>query len=181
MKSPVSWLSNDKYASASLPERLVAWADSQVGVKESPLGSNKGVQVNEYQEVAGLGKGGGFFWCACFIYWCAIKAGFKASDLPAIGKCASVYQWYLWAEKNGLLCTSPARGRIGGWFDRSSKKGHIFICIGSAVKLIGRTIEGNTNELGSRNGDCVAKRTRSVAASTRTTVRFWIDLTKLRG
>lgn len=159
-KSPVRWLTDAQYASLPIGHRLAAWADSQVGVRES--GSNKGRMVEEYQQVAGLGRGGGFAWCAAFVYWCCLKAGGVASRLPSRGQCAAVWRWAEWATQSGRRRSAPARGRLFYWVDKD-RSGHIGVCLGDPVLGIFRTIEGNTNLLGSREGDGVYKRTRTVA------------------
>lgn len=173
-KSPVEWMSDGKYEGAEAGERVVAWGDSQVGVREVPAGSNRGPEVNEYQEAVGLGTRGGFYWCAAFVYWCCVKAGLKG--LPEKRAAASVYQWYRWALGNGRLISKPERGALFFWFDRGTKMGHIGICLGPAVARVFRTLEGNTNGAGSRNGDGVYKRTRVVTASGRKMVHGFIRL-----
>ncbi len=157
--SPVSWLNDKQYLGLPDGHRAVAWADSQVGVRE--IGKNRGKQVLEYQAVAGLGNRGGFAWCACFVYWCCLKAGIDACCLPRIGKCAAVRNWVSLARKQGKVQVNPARGRLFFWLD-SRGYGHIGFCLGGSVLGVFRTIEGNTDgENGSRDGDGVYKRTRT--------------------
>ena len=158
--SPVRWLGEEEYRSAALPERALAWADSQVGVKER--GWNRGTEVEAYQEEAGMGTGGGYAWCACFVYWCLRKSGGKLSSLPGRGQCASVRRWRDWAQGAGWIEPVPKRGRLFFWLD-SGGTGHIGWCLGPARFGVFRTIEGNTDSgLGSREGDGVYKRLRSI-------------------
>lgn len=160
MKSPVRWLSDLSYAVLPGGHRAVAWADSQVGVRER--GRNRGPEVQEYQAVAGLGSGGGFAWCASFVYWCCLKAGMPTCGLPRIGSCAAVRNWVLHAGTKGALVSSAGRGRLFYWLN-SDGTGHIGFCLGPAVLGVFRTIEGNTDgESGSREGDGVYKRTRTL-------------------
>ena len=57
-------------SSPLISEALVI-ASSQIGVKEQPLGSNRGPQVDQYLESVGLNpEEGSFPWCAAFLYWC---------------------------------------------------------------------------------------------------------------
>lgn len=159
--SPVRWLTDSQYSRLPVEHRSVAWADSQVGVQESPI--NVGPRVEEYQEVAGLGRGGGFAWCACFVYWCLIRAGVRSGRLPERGKCAAVRNWISWAESTGRVVKSPSRGTLFYWLD-NNQRGHIGYCLGPAIFGIFRTIEGNTDSgAGSRDGDGVYKRFRTVA------------------
>ena len=152
MSSPVKWLSDRQYESATLPERMVAWADSQVGVKEVPKGSNRGPMVDEYEAYYGLK---GQPWCACFVAWCMNKAGFSKSQ---IGKSALVADWA--NQFKGKRVETPKRGDLGYWVT-SKGTGHIFIVVGYALGVV-RTIEGNTNDDGSREGYEVCKRTRGI-------------------
>lgn len=177
MKSPVKWLSDLQYEGLPLSHRAVAWADSQVGVRER--GRNRGKQVEEYQAVAGLGNGGGFAWCACFVYWCCLKSGFDTCCLPELGKCAAVRNWVAFGRSRGALRDKAARGRLFYWLD-SRGFGHIGFCLGPSVLGVFRTIEGNTDGLsGSREGDGVYKRTRSVWSMRKRSQFGFIDLDAL--
>jgi len=158
--SPVAWLSDSQYKSARPSERVIAWADSQVGVREKPLGSNRGPEVKQYLEASGLGQG--HPWCAAFLYWCCLKAGRPASELPRKSKSALVANWRAWAVETGRKRDTAERGRIGYWVNANGT-GHIFICLGKPILGVFRTIEGNTDgESGSREGDGVYKRTRTM-------------------
>lgn len=159
--SPVRWLSDNEYRVSRLSERAVAWAASQVGVRER--GWNRGLEVEGYQEAAGLGSGGGFAWCACFVAWCLLRAGAEWRELPKRGECAAVAKWRAWAKDKGLERSEPARGRLFFWLDRSGF-GHIGFCLGPPVFGVFRTIEGNTDSgAGSREGDGVHRRFRTVS------------------
>lgn len=161
-KSPVKWLTDKAYNLLTLSGRAIAWADSQVGVRES--GVNKGKAVEAYQEVAGLGTGGGFPWCASFVYWCLIQANGDTRRLPERGKCAAVRNWVAWSNAQLLTSSIAKRGRLFYWLNADGT-GHIGWCLGPSVLGIFRTIEGNTDgESGSREGDGVYKRTRTLLA-----------------
>lgn len=156
----MQWLSDNRYGMLPVSHRAVAWADSQVGVREA--GRNRGRQVERYQEAAGLGTGGGFAWCASFVYWCMVSAGAPPDRLPVRGQCAAVRNWVSWAKGRGRLSHSPVRGSLFFWLDQHDR-GHIGFCLGPSVFGVFRTIEGNTDgEAGSREGDGVYKRTRSI-------------------
>lgn len=160
LKSPVKWLSDDKYSKCPFQEKGIAWADSQVGVREN--GRNKGKQVETYQEVAGLGKGGGFAWCACFVYWTLIMSGVLKGSLPKPGICAAVINWVKWAKSEKRLLSNCKRGYLFYWLNADGT-GHIGYCVSPMVLGVFRTIEGNTDgESGSREGDGVYKRTRTI-------------------
>jgi hypothetical protein len=145
-----------------LLEKALDVAISQVGKMESPVGSNWGKQVSEYLKSVGLYRPNA--WCMAFVYWCYEQA---AKDL---------------GRPNPLVRTG---GVIGGWNHSKAKKihtkeavenpslvlpGQIFIIsIGRGLGHTGiiehvkggilTTIEGNTNEGGSREGTGVFRRT----------------------
>ena len=86
-------------------------ARSQVGIKESPAGSNSGTKVREYQATTTLG-GTGWPWCAAFVNWCFKKAGLP---LNALGRSASV----------GLLLNAA---RDKGWVHNGTPKAGDIVC-----------------------------------------------------
>lgn len=174
-ESPVHWLSDCQYERLPIAHRALAWADSQVGIKES--GRNRGKQVSLYQEVAGLG-GGGYPWCACFVYWCLIQAGCRAVSLPNRGRAAAVWRWRQWAQWENRLKSKPQRGDLFFWLD-SDYQGHIGFCLSKPILGIIRTIEGNTSTAGSREGDGVHKRYRSLASLKRKYKHGFISLNHL--
>lgn len=172
--SPVKWMSGARYQFAKTSEKAVAWADALVGIREH--GSNKGADVEEITEFAGLGDEGGFAWCAMFVYFILCMAGFSAEKLPARGKCAAVRNWVSWAEQKGRLRETAKRGRLFYWLNKNGT-GHIGICLGPSVLGIIRTVEGNTDgEKGSREGDGSYKRTRTLWGLRRRYKHGFIDL-----
>lgn len=173
--SPVPWLTSNGYSAIPASEKAVAWADSQVGVRED--GRNRGEDVVAYQEAAGLGTGGGFAWCAAFVTWCLLCAGAKRVRLPK--NPAAVRNWVALADERGAIVISPARGRLFFWLHENGT-GHIGFCLGGAVLGVFRTIEGNTDgEAGSREGDGVYKRTRTLRDLQKRHRCGFIDMGKL--
>lgn len=76
---PISWavlfgagnVPVNNEAPSQLLMKTLAVAASQIGVIESPPGSNRGPQVDVYLRTAGLDpKGHHYSWCAAFVYWC---------------------------------------------------------------------------------------------------------------
>jgi hypothetical protein len=175
--SPVKWLSANSYQKLPLPERALAWAASQVGIKETQ--PNKGANVQEYQAVAGLGPQGGFAWCAAFVYWCLIRAGANPASLPRKGECAAVRNWVDWAQKHNRLDSKPSRGCLFFWLN-PNQTGHIGFCLSGSIITTFRTIEGNTDpNQGSREGDGVYRRTRTTAGLKKFSQHGYINLKKL--
>jgi len=126
--------------------------------QEEPRGSNKGPRVSEYLRTAESLPGEP--WCAAFVFWCCAKAGFR----PEVRYPAAVASWLQWAQARGRFSESPKRGRV-------------FLISGKGVSHMGfvvrdngngtfETVEGNTNDEGSREGYEVCRRTRKVAAVT---------------
>lgn len=172
--SPVTWMDGVRYLYAKRTEKAVAWADALVGIREH--GPNTGADVLEITEFAGLGKKGGYAWCAMFVYFVLRKAGFAADKLPPKGKCAAVRNWVSWAEARGRLRDKPGRGRLFYWLNKNGT-GHIGICLGPSVLGIFRTVEGNTDgDQGSREGDGSYKRTRTMAGLRKMHRFGFIDL-----
>ncbi len=174
MKSPVKWLSDFAYAASTPAIKALAWADSQVGVREQPRGSNHGPEVKEYLLSVGLPQG--HPWCAAGAYWCCLKAGIKPSNLPEKRSAAAVRNWRSWAVATGRNRDTAERGRLGYWINQNGT-GHIFFCASKSVLGIIRTIEFNTDgEEGSREGDGVYKRTRTMLGLKRRHAHGFFDL-----
>lgn len=182
MPSPVKWMTDEQYEEATLPERALAWADSQVGKREDPPGSNQGPEVDEYLRAAGVTPG--LPWCASGVYWCLLQAGADPVDLPAKGQSAAVWRWRNWAWDKGHNRVMPGRGLLFYWFRKKQKSGHMGFCLSSRLVLgrihIYRTIEFNSNALGSREGDRVVKRTRVLLTSNDEREYGFIDLSSLK-
>ena len=156
---PAAWLKN--YNDAHISERALAWADSFVGEKEQ--GHNAGPFVTMLLKAVSLPAGNA--WCAAFISFCLRKAGFNGGPI-GFGR-ARVKAWADWAFENDLIRNNPRRGDLFFWINKNGT-GHIGFVLSSRDDLGRfRTLEGNTNPKGSREGDGVYKRDRGGA-----TIRF---------
>lgn len=147
-------------------EKLLEVAAKEVGVMEQPLGSNRGPRVDEYLRSVGLDPTKGSWpWCAAFCYWCFRTA---LSDIyvpldPKIEippRTAGVIDH--WSKTRGYKYgpnTNPIP--VGAFFliDEGHGLGHMGI-VEVVNKDVLTTIEGNTNEDGSRNGVGVFRRKR---------------------
>lgn len=152
-------------ASSSLLNKTLDIARSQIGVMEDPLGSNRGPQVDQYLKSVGLGPG--FFWCMAFVYWCFNEAS-KQMDRPnpmvRTGGC--IRQWNECNAKkikgmealNNPLLVKPGHVFI---MDHGGGMGHTGI-VSTVEGGIIRTIEGNSNAGGSRNGIGVVELNRKI-------------------
>ncbi len=140
-------------------------AISQLGVMEVPHASNRGPEVDQYLASAGLPPG--LFWCAAFVHWCFDKAAIEIGKTNPLVKTGHVMTH--WNKTTGKkIITVEA-------IDKPSliKPGHIFILntggsnghTGIVEKVEGgfiHTIEGNSNNQGSRNGIGVFRLQRKV-------------------
>jgi len=127
---------------------VAAIGESQLGVMESPIGSNWGPKVKEYLATTGIEYPAP--WCAAFVQWCLAQKGQK-------GAGAYVPSW----DKANFRVTSPARNDFGlVWFSSMNRYAHIYIVTGRPSPRSISTIEGNTNNGGSREGIGVFKRIR---------------------
>ena len=158
----VDTMTDEQWKGATLKERAVHVARSQDAVREFPKGSNWGPMVELYLKAAGVFSPA--YWCAAFTTWCLLTAGADRKKLPKLA--ASTYYWWDWAKKNGRLEEDPRRGFLGVQNDKEG--GHIWFCLDEADPH--KSIEGNTNVAGARNGIGVFDRTRS-KASMRSHVR----------
>lgn len=144
---------------------VIKKAKSQVGVLEDPVGSNGGPEVDEY--LASVGLDSGYFWCMAFVYWCFNKAS-KELNLtnPAVKTAGVIDHWNRTKGKrisSDDAVNNPSRVKPGQIFIMSygGGTGHTGIVESVSGGFI-NTIEGNTNEAGSRNGIGVFKRQRKI-------------------
>ena len=167
MHSPVDWLSDSEYSRLPLPERALAQAAAKVGVRETR--PNRGFWVQKF--LASVGLGPGWAWCAAFVSWCLLEAGADKAKLPP--RRAAVRDWVAWADLGGRLRPEPRRGRLFWWLDGSQGHiGYVTEVVGTTVK----TIEGNTNDRGSREGDGVYRRERHEHSMAMHKIFGYIDL-----
>lgn len=151
---------NLSYSQCSQQQRLVYAYTSQIGVREA-TGKNDGKDVEKYLKTVGLGRG--YAWCAAFVKWCLIQADISNS---VNGMALSAH------NKNNLVFYKKK-------FYKSPRAGDVFTLYYATLKRIGHTgfynmqinssiyetVEGNTNEAGSREGDGVYRKKRSFNAT----------------
>jgi hypothetical protein len=143
----------------TLSEQAMFVALSQLGVKEKPLGSNAGPEVEAYLASIGLGKG--YPWCAAFMFWCFREASIKLSRPNPVPQTGGVLRMWQLAKPANKIIAPPA---IGDWFVMSYGKGlgHMG-CVTGTNKLFIYTCEGNSDSSGSRTGGMVCENYRSKA------------------
>lgn len=126
----------------------------ELGKEEIPRGSNWGEHVEKYLAAVGIGFPAS--WCMAFVYWCVENSDIKNNLIKTGGV---LKQWY---EVNPIYKSSSPR--IGDIFiiDYGRGLGHT----GFVENVVGDTIytvEGNTNDTGSREGYEVCRRQRKIS------------------
>jgi hypothetical protein len=171
---PVSWAALFPDAppppSRPVPPLLAAALDAargQVGVLEVPPGSNRGPRVDEYLRAAGLDPAGGSYaWCAAFVYWCFGKGAAATGRANPLPKTAGALALWRRAGAAGARQISaseakatPSLVRPGQIFVLATGGGfgHVGLVESVAAGVL-TTIEGNTNDGGSREGVGVFRR-----------------------
>jgi hypothetical protein len=135
----------------------LAVAVTQLGVHEK-TNKNDGPEVEMYLKSVGLGKGNP--WCMAFAYWCVSQAATATGERNYLRKTGSVMmQW------NSTLCKRSLTPEPGAIFimDFGGGTGHT----GFVEKVEGEyvyTVEGNTNDDGSREGYEVCRRKRKISS-----------------
>lgn len=140
----------------TLAKKVLEIAITQIGVEEIPRNSNSGPEVEIYLKSVGLPKG--YSWCMAFVYWCTQKAALQMDIKNPLKRTAGVLDQY--NSRPFLVQTVPQQGDIF-IMDLGKGLGHT----GIVEKIVGNTlytIEGNTNNIGSREGYKVCRRKRSI-------------------
>jgi len=129
---------------------------SQIGVREL-TGHNDGKQVEAYLASCHLSKGNP--WCAAFVTWSYKQAGVK-----------TVVSGYApnWFPKQNVVYsrklkknTTPGTCDVFGiWFANKKRIAHVGFIDEWPAGSFAVTVEGNTNEAGSREGDGVYRKRR---------------------
>jgi Putative peptidoglycan binding domain/CHAP domain len=176
---PVSLLHSD----VPLLAKVLEIARAEIGTLEIPPGSNRGKRVEEYQRGVGIGPGDP--WCVAFVYFCFASATshLGAKNPVLVKKCRTGSVLAMWnqARANGVptvtrdeAMADPSRVKPGMVFILSTGggQGHT----GLVSRVVGNrleTIEGNTNDGGSREGIGVFRRNgRSLSGINRGYIDF---------
>lgn len=153
---------------ASPRDRLQKIYLGEVGVRER-TGRNDGERVAEYLRYTHLGEG--YAWCASFVSWVYGQAGY-AEPRTAWSPSLFPSKRVIWERGLGSrpIGKSPAATLL-------PQKGDVFGIYFNSVKRIAHagfvdewddkyviTVEGNTNEAGSREGDGVYRKRRLVSS-----------------
>lgn len=144
-------------------------AASQIGVVERPSGSNRGPEVDRYLRSVGLDPAASSHpWCAAFVYFCFATAAKQLGRRNPVVRTAGVLDHWDRARAGGIATVTAAKAHI---HEQLVRPGQIFIIDTGSPGVIGHTglvarvavgklvtIEGNTNDGGSREGIGVFQR-----------------------
>jgi len=136
-------------------EKVKATYSAQVGVREL-TGHNDGKAVEKYLGYCGLAKGNP--WCASFVCWTFAQAGVSN---PRSGYCPDLFQAkYVIYKRSSKTNKLPEQGDVWGlYFPEKGRIAHVgFVDKWDPTTVV--TVEGNTNEAGSREGDGVYRKIR---------------------
>jgi hypothetical protein len=135
----------------TLGQKALDTAKTQLGQCEKPLGSNWGEPVKTYLHTVGINFPAS--WCAAFVFWCFNQV----ADKNPLVKTGGVLKHWNEADKK-LRVTEPKEGDIF-IMDFGKGLGHTGI-VEKVDSTFIYTIEGNSNDDGSRNGVEVVKHKR---------------------
>lgn len=153
-----------------LIEYIATIARREVGVSESPRGSNRGPRVDQYQAATWLNKKDWGAWCASFVCWVvreamkeAVKNGAKFTfQRPRTAGAFDFENWSLKQDESTRTRRSPGRD-LKPWDIVIYGFSHIgFVSTVPDSKGRFLAIEGNTNDEGGREGYEVAERSRHI-------------------
>lgn len=142
----------------TLAQKTLETAITQIGVEEIPKNSNAGPEVEIYLKSVGLPKGNS--WCMAFVYWCTQKSSLLLGITNPLKKTGGVLDQF--NSRPNLVQKIPQPGDVF-IMDFGNGLGHT----GIVEKIIGTTvytIEGNTNNDGSREGYKVCRKKRELNA-----------------
>lgn len=172
----------------SLPERIARIAESKVGLKEYPSGSNKGPDIQEFFDADDYDPNGskpgdsGYAWCAAFV--CGIVQLAMLEDITVNRTkftftrptTPGAWDFERWSkdQDDSTNTKKPHGGDIKRGDIIVFTFSHIGIALGPPDKNGSvPTIEGNTNKAGQREGIAVMRKERHLS-EIRSRIRFMV-------
>ncbi len=147
---------------------LAEIARREVGVRE--VTRNDAPRIRQYWSAVPACEGNWKVraaWCAGFVSWCVREADPEWEDRPAF---EGVSEWLGWCIKHAEIVCHPDQGVFSKEHAPSAGDIVIFLPHFSHIGIVTgwndgavETIEGNTNDEGSREGDGVYARRRSLS------------------
>jgi hypothetical protein len=128
---------------------------SQVGIRER-TGNNDGQQVEAYLKYVKLTKGNP--WCAAFVCWTFSQAGVEN---VRSGYCPNLFpaKRIVWTRSHPNKAPPLTGDVFGIYFPEKGRIAHVGFVDTWGEKVV-ITVEGNTNDAGSREGDGVYRKRR---------------------
>lgn len=164
-------------------QKVIPTAQRETGVREVPPGSNCGPRVEEF--LRSIGLRGGPPWCAALVFFVINEVArfFGVTNpWPRTGYCPLFERF---ARNNHILFEKPQAGDVFLFY--GAPEGRRRAChTGFVVSVSGdtfRTVEGNTNDGGSRDGVGVFQRKRTLEPNRYKFIRLDAvapDVTKLQ-
>lgn len=144
---------------SSLSQKALQVSITQIDQKENPIGSNWGEPVKSY--LASVGITFPASWCMAFVYWC-FKEAAKQLNVPNTAvKTGGVLNAWNTADPS-KKSTTPSVGSVF-ILDFGHGLGHTGFVEKFDAGFI-YTVEGNTNDTGSREGYEVCRRKRALSS-----------------
>jgi hypothetical protein len=146
--------------------KTVALARKYLG-KQELIGPNEGAVISAMKQFLGV-DAKGVSWCAIFVAWILCRAhGLTEKALRVMlgfqspWYSESTVDWFAQAKRAGMVVVAPEPGDVFILLDKNGTPHHTGF-VTTAPDRLGMfgTIEGNTNDDGSNNGDGVYLRTR---------------------
>jgi len=157
----------------TLDDVVVATAQRTIGVRERPIGSNSGPEVNGYLFSVGLEPGES--WCAAWLYSMFLAASRQlgiANPCPRTGGCLRMWSLADDAFKIAANAVEAAPSLLHAGMvaveDHGKGLGHVALVTGPAdpnISDLYPCISGNTNAAGGRSGDGVYSQHRRISAA----------------
>jgi hypothetical protein len=153
---------------------FVAVAREEIGVRETSKNQGKGIAKYWKDTTYPDGYKNREPYCAAFVCWVVAEAERRGHDVGPKPKSAAVRNIVSWAKKltSGTVVFPPASAKYSPqagdlifWSFNGNAPNHIGIVAGSAGPGKLTTVEANTNFAGSREGDGVYERTRTIGGA----------------
>lgn len=141
-----------------ISELVVKIAQGELGKQEIPKGSNWGKDVQKYLENVGINFPAS--WCMAFVHWCFDEAYKQACAVNPLFKSGGVLSTWVHTDIRYRVL-HPQSGDIF-IMDFGKGLGHTGIIVSVEGTTL-HTIEGNTNDTGSREGYEVCNKTRQIS------------------
>ncbi len=150
-------------------DTFVSIAEKYIGVTESPVGSNRGPLIDRWNTNVHAPLAS--FWCASFVSAVALEWESQSGNDWPLCFSADCDVWLANAKKHKCLSTKGRPGDIVLLVSNNDAY-HIGIVAGYSEAGTLISIEGNSNNNGSRNGYMVAKRDNLFTGRNRDNVFF---------